>query len=273
MPSCISPLSVQHGFERHVVPCGKCNFCLENRRNDWVFRLRVEQKKSVNSQFVTLTYADSNLYYSTGGVPSLSKADLQLFWKRLRKLQQTVSSEKIRYFICGEYGSKTLRPHYHAILFNCKLDLMQIQSCWGKGHAHTGSVTSSSIRYVTKYIINKFDQDIGDALPPFTLMSRRPGIGNTYVLTHKRYHKNLKECSARVDGKPARLPRYLKEKIFDKWELKRFSISNKRKAEEKYNDLINRMALVHDDPHLYVESMLVQAHDRISTNAKNKQKI
>lgn len=39
---------------------------------------------------------------------------LQKFFKRLRKK----FGEGIRYFACGEYGSKNGRPHYHALLFN-----------------------------------------------------------------------------------------------------------------------------------------------------------
>ena len=41
----------------------------------------------------------------------LKKSDFQKFIKRLRK------DYDIKYFACGEYGDKTLRPHFHAILF------------------------------------------------------------------------------------------------------------------------------------------------------------
>jgi hypothetical protein len=34
--------------------------------------------------------------------------------KRLRKKIQPL---KIRFFHCGEYGDKTRRPHYHALIF------------------------------------------------------------------------------------------------------------------------------------------------------------
>ena len=50
---------------------------------------------------------------------TLRKRDYQLFMKRLRK---AFPNDKIRFYAAGEYGPKTLRPHYHAILFGLHLD-------------------------------------------------------------------------------------------------------------------------------------------------------
>lgn len=57
----------------------------------------------------------------------LSKSDVQKFFKRLRRyieydkerlLSDLPSEErKFRYYVCGEYGPTTLRPHYHGIIF------------------------------------------------------------------------------------------------------------------------------------------------------------
>lgn len=47
----------------------------------------------------------------------LSKIDLQLFLKRLRKNLTKFTDEKIRYYAVGEYGPQTFRPHYHLLLF------------------------------------------------------------------------------------------------------------------------------------------------------------
>lgn len=52
-----------------------------------------------------------------GYVPYLRKRDLQLFFKRLRKLLSAYGDEKIRYFACGEYGPVHFRPHFHFLLF------------------------------------------------------------------------------------------------------------------------------------------------------------
>lgn len=46
-------------------------------------------------------------------LPTLSKTDVQKFLKRLRKNY----GKKVRYFICGEYGPKSFKPHYHILFF------------------------------------------------------------------------------------------------------------------------------------------------------------
>jgi len=48
---------------------------------------------------------------------SLIKRDVQLFVKRLRKDQDARGLAKIRYYLVGEYGDQTKRPHYHAAIF------------------------------------------------------------------------------------------------------------------------------------------------------------
>ena len=52
-------------------------------------------------------------------VPLLYYPDIQRFIKRLRKLISTKfgKNEKIRYYIIGEYGTSSFRPHWHVLLF------------------------------------------------------------------------------------------------------------------------------------------------------------
>lgn len=52
-----------------------------------------------------------------GKIPYLRKEDIQKFMKRLRKNLSNYDSEKIRYFVCGEYGPVHFRPHFHLLLF------------------------------------------------------------------------------------------------------------------------------------------------------------
>ena len=114
--------------DRVIVPCGKCPECLANKRSQWSFRLSQELKYTeFNSFFITLTYDDLHLPFAIPeigsnmvGSPTLVKSDLQLFFKRLRKKLAT----NIRYYAVGEYGSRTSRPHYHAIVFNIDLDMV-----------------------------------------------------------------------------------------------------------------------------------------------------
>lgn len=47
-------------------------------------------------------------------VPVVCKRHIQLFLKRVRK---PLPANSFKYFICSEYGPRTLRPHYHGIFF------------------------------------------------------------------------------------------------------------------------------------------------------------
>lgn len=55
--------------------------------------------------------------YGHGLYALLYYRDIQLFLKRLRKHIFKYYGEKIRFYIIGEYGSKSLRPHWHCLLF------------------------------------------------------------------------------------------------------------------------------------------------------------
>ena len=58
-----------------------------------------------------------NKAYLFGDIPYLVKSDVQKFMKRLRKSLSQYNNEKIRYYLCGEYGPEHFRPHFHILLF------------------------------------------------------------------------------------------------------------------------------------------------------------
>lgn len=183
---CISPILIKNGQRRDYVPCGKCNFCLQNRRADWTFRLRQELKKSKSSYFLTLTYEEKNVTRNPeSGLPELSKRTLQLFIKRLRKENARLVPWPLRYYAVGEYGTQTERPHYHIIIFNLSQELSKrLVDIWLLGQCHVGDVSAASIHYVTKYHVNKVGDYPGRA-PPFCFYEQASRAGNsllTYTL-------------------------------------------------------------------------------------------
>ena len=95
-------------------PCGQCLACRINRRRVWTLRMHLELLSHPFASFVTLTYSPDGLFRNSKGYCDLSKRDVQLYLKKLRK---AVSPVKIRYFACGEYGSIGHRPHYHLIIY------------------------------------------------------------------------------------------------------------------------------------------------------------
>lgn len=125
--------------------------------------------------FFTFTYEDQ--FLPPDG--ALRKKDFQDFMKRLRERIEPV---RIRFFAVGEYGDKTARPHYHAMLYGLgPEDFEVVQKCWPWGHIHVGEVTKESCQYVagyvTKKMMNKDDPRLKGRPPEFVLCSRRPGLG------------------------------------------------------------------------------------------------
>ena len=86
MAQCISPFMLKDTITGVQVPCGKCPQCRSNRASAWSFRLMQEDKRSLSSLFVTLTYNTDHVPILKSGYMSLNKGDLQKFFKRLRNL-------------------------------------------------------------------------------------------------------------------------------------------------------------------------------------------
>lgn len=93
-------------------PCGKCLACREQSAKTWRLRCELEAMVEPNFAFVTLTYSNENLPF----FGSLQPSHLSSYLKRLRKSLDY----PIRFFACGEYGTKRKRPHYHLIIFGLK---------------------------------------------------------------------------------------------------------------------------------------------------------
>ena len=61
MSKCILPIQLRNGI---VVPCGKCEICRSNRRNEWSTRLAIHvASQDIMPLMVTLTYDDVHLPY------------------------------------------------------------------------------------------------------------------------------------------------------------------------------------------------------------------
>lgn len=261
---CISPLSIRKDGRHDVVPCGKCNYCLQSKRADWSFRLYQELKICETAYFLTLTYEDEKIP-TLNGIPTLQKTDLQLFTKRLRKENALVTDWPVRYYSVGEYGTRTLRPHYHSLMFNlAPMIANRLDGIWGKGHCHVGSVSPASIHYVTKYVINRHN-DYSGLDPPFAHMSRRPGIGAHYLKSHKQWHLSEMRNYTQVHGIKTKLPRYYKEKIFDRLQRKMLAATSVDESDRAYLDQVENLSRFHTDPYAYYDERLRATHDRITS--------
>ncbi len=175
-----------------TIPCGQCIGCRLECSRQWAIRCVHEAECHEWSSMITLTYNDEFLPWCG----SICKDHVQKFWKRLRKLH----NGPIRYYMCGEYGTGFMRPHYHALVFGCcfpKRELWKVnngiklyrspvlESLWTKGFSTVGEVTFESAAYVARYILKKITGEPGDLhykgrSPEKTWMSRRPGIGKPW---------------------------------------------------------------------------------------------
>lgn len=200
---CPKPIAIND----NLVPCGYCYVCKTNLMSDWIIRINHEATLATQTLFVTLTYETENLTYNDNNEPCLIKSDLQKWLKRLRK------KHSVRYYAVGEYGTKRHRPHYHVILFSYAIiSYSELESSWGLGRIHVGTVTPASTAYTLKYVYSR--KKYQDKPSEFALMSRRPGLG-----AHKLPFL-AKRNFLYLNGHKKRMPRYYKNKLMTKDERK-----------------------------------------------------
>lgn len=154
--------------------CGQCLPCRINRARLWQTRLMLEASAHPHSVFVTLTYAPENEPEGR----NLQKRDTQLFFKKLRKRDFA-----FRYFLVGEYGERTLRPHYHAILFGLSVfDSAAIERSWDMGFVQVSEFSEARAGYIVGYVTKKICAPTPKGLvPEFQTQSRSPPIGGAVV--------------------------------------------------------------------------------------------
>lgn len=173
---------------------------------EWAFRCKVENAYAKTGAFITLTYDEEKVPWKDtkeGTYQTLNKVDFQQFMKRLRYY----SGEKLRYFACGEYGPDTLRPHYHALVWNLEKSVKnQVPGIWKHGFTKVGSIEEKSIKYVTNYMMKKPIMNPPGTEPYFTVMSRRPGIGYQYAEKNQHRHEFSEDYRLLLPMMPEKRP-------------------------------------------------------------------
>lgn len=127
-------------------------------------------------QFLTLTYDDEHLPLSPCDAPTLDKRHLQAFFKALRK------ETDIKYYAIGEYGPRTFRPHYHALIWSsvdCHNMYELVKEIWTHGNLKITPVADAQLGYVANYHIvsNSLKEWLLEEArsPEFTLSSKHLG--------------------------------------------------------------------------------------------------
>lgn len=239
------------------VPCGNCLGCRKRQKRDWSIRLQHEcmephefkdedgnviDRCADQACFITLTYDPEHL--PQDGLLVLD--DWQRFAKRLRK---ALGRKRLRFYECGEYGGKRLRPHFHAALYGHDFakELVPfpqpgqhqvftadtLSRAWGLGMAVVAPLTPETCNYIAGYVTKKVGSqadtlesrayvwdEIGrvEAARPPEFSTQSLGIGRTFL--EKHYRSIYANDSVELNGFQFPVPRYydkLMEQIDPAW--------------------------------------------------------
>lgn len=247
------------------IPCGKCVGCRLEKARQWAIRCMHEASLHEKNCFVTLTYNNENLPEDG----CVSKEHLQKFMKRLRK---RFYDKRIRFYACGEYGSKLSRPHYHLCLFGMDFPDKEIlyhghlkyfkekfkkdrtdhtlyrskilEELWPFGFSTIGDLTFESAGYTARYVMKKINGERSDEhydglVPEFALMSRGGkdgrGIGYEWIKKYKSdvYPKDF----FTMNGKKLRAPKYY-DSVLEGIDPRMYEkVKNERKRKESENQI------------------------------------
>lgn len=287
------------------LPCGQCIGCKLDRVTQWATRCLHESQLHEKTCALTLSYSDDSNYnelhqdrpglYTSRHVYNpedarelstiapkgltepniarvgnsrsrprevqLSKKDHQKFIKRLR----SKIGVPVRYYMCGEYGDKLQRPHYHYLIFGYdfpdkkyfKKSLSgtplfrsaELETLWTEGHSWIGQVDYATCAYVASYVMKKMNgkkaeehyrrtDEAGNDYwlqPEFNYMSRNPGIAKDWWM---KFHQDVTTEDVVYRGStPTKPPRYY-DKLLELLdpnkflETKALRIANKPKEED-----------------------------------------
>lgn len=191
MAGCLHPLLLSQFDENNnflgnlKVRCNHCVNCKSFLSRQWAFRCILESKQHKFTWFLTLTYDDNHLRFrdlidgeTVFHVATNFKRDYQLLFKNVRS-----AGVIFRYFIVGEYGEKSERPHYHAVIFGPNhQEILYFKKFWDKGFVDISLANDKSIFYTTGYVQKKlYSSDRKDEsvirLPTFSQASINPPLG------------------------------------------------------------------------------------------------
>jgi len=178
--ACKAPVTVMTSAGPISVRCKQCLPCRIMKQSGLSLRALLEYRLAWSGVFLTLTYASAP--------DEIDYSDFQKFLKRLRIWNQRADNPRlIRFLACGEYGGRTGRPHFHALIFNSLTPKPTdwVTSLWPHGFVHIGTVTQASIRYTARYTL-KFGKDSEESIAHW---SKNPALGEPGMIELAAYMK------------------------------------------------------------------------------------
>ena len=273
------------------------NYYLTRDVNNKEHRVKIDESKP----FQYWKHIDDELVNPITGeikhppLRSVSKKTHELLMKRIRKRY----GDGIRFFMSGEYGDKSFRPHYHYLLFGIQFnDLVFYKRNWRGdlfynspsferatwtddkgdrlGYVVLSPLSFDNANYVARYTLKKAKMIQKDEYkklgiePEFCLMSRKPGIGKEYFEDNYEYIYQTDEIILPGhDGAITVKPPSYYDTLYDKLDSESMdSVKDKRRCisdDAAYN-------LAYRNPGLDLEDVYESANRRLQNKVIFKKK-
>lgn len=236
------------------IPCGKCISCRLESARQTAIRCVHEAQMHDDNIFLTLTYNNENLgtnvldytHFQTfikdlrnniyqelldSMFPHLVQSEQRRIWNQLPKERRNELYGKIKIgvFAVGEYGTKSGRAHWHALIFNYRpkdsrpkytsergdrvYHSESLEKIWSRGITEYGAVTFESAGYCARYSSKKLSHgpDGSHQREPISRRSCRQAIGKSWI---EKYHNDVFNNGFIVlpGGQKSSIPRY-----YEKW--------------------------------------------------------
>lgn len=244
---------------QRLVPCGKCSECLNQRSKMYALRCLMEAREHSEVCSLILTYDKPHL-----GDGRLHYDHVRAFFKRLRRyVEYRYGKTGLKFFVCGEYGDKKKRPHWHMMVFGWKPDKdreefklypsgstkqlrnksLKLQELWRQGYVDVSTFDDTHAFYIARYVQKKFvkgsdlDSTIKQPIEDQEYCPQKycsPGLGNEYFFKHMKTF--LREGKIEVVGHTYAIPRCFKD-------LMKKLISPEEFNTKYYEDLRKRLDL------------------------------
>lgn len=200
-----------------VFACRTCQQCIKARKNDWVVRLCAEKITTGHALVFALSYRDiidedGNKVPPPGAI-AFYYEHVRLFNANVRKAYKSYYGETgVRFFVCGERGSKNDRVHWHIVLFSkrplgvlgewadlwfkplpeMKLEDQVHWQYWPHGLVYVQEPDQGGMEYVAQYTtMEAYNGDKSKGTGRFTKsnnsgasylrMSKSPPLGEAYL--------------------------------------------------------------------------------------------
>lgn len=267
---CLTPIEITRELAgrkyTQVVPCGKCIQCKTKDQNEYVQRCINAANEDGQVWFVTLTYnnesvpvnEEGELIEDTGEVISylsLDREDIKKWKKRVKIRYERRYGKKLelKYIICGEYGPRTHRPHYHGMFFGLDKDAARmLEEDWNENcgftcfkYIPTFSVDGSNqvekvAKYCSKYCVkvNELeDESVINQLvqKPRKMTSQGLGVPSAKKMLQLQRYQLCKDLFDYDENKPQRTLTTSQQKILIN------EIKKRRKASKLPRYLVKRL--------------------------------